>query len=126
MTIKIKRAYEKALPSDGYRVLVDRLWPRGISKNDAHLDAWEKELAPDTELRKWYGHEPERWEEFKKRYRTELSANPAVPEFLEKNKARQVVTLIYANRDEAYSHALVLQEFLQKKLSKSPAGTTGE
>ncbi len=118
MNIKIKRAYEKALPSDGYRVLVDRLWPRGISKNDAHLEAWAKDLAPSTELRKWYGHQPERWEEFKKRYRSELSANPAVPEFLDKNKAQQVVTLVYAYREEEYSHALILQEFLQKKLSK--------
>ncbi len=125
MTIKIKRAYEKALPSDGCRVLVDRLWPRGISKSEAHLEAWEKDLAPSTGLRKWYGHQPERWEAFKKRYRSELAANPAVPEFLEKNKAQQVVTLVYAAREEAYSHALVLQEFLQKKRSGSPAGTTG-
>ncbi len=119
MIIKIKRAYEKALPSDGCRVLVDRLWPRGISKSDAHLEAWEKDLAPSTGLRKWYGHQPERWEEFKKRYRSELAANPAVPGFLEKNKAQQLITLIYANKEEAYSHALILQEFLQKKLSRS-------
>ncbi len=119
MIIKIKRAYEEAAPSDGYRVLVDRLWPRGLSKSEVHLEAWEKNLAPGTELRKWYGHQADRWEEFKRRYRAELAANPAVSDFLEKNKAQQVVTLVYAYREEAYSHALVLQEFLEKKLSKS-------
>ncbi len=118
MTIKIKRVYEKPLPSDGYRVLVDRLWPRGISKNEAHLEAWEKDLAPSADLRKWYGHQPERWEEFKKRYRSELAANPAVTEFLDKNKSQQVITLVYAYREEAYSHALILQEFLEDQLSK--------
>ncbi len=118
MDIKIKRVYENPLPTDGYRVLVDRLWPRGISKNNARLEAWEKDLAPSAELRKWYGHQPERWEEFKKRYRSELSANPAVTEFLEKNRAQQVITLVYAYRDEEYSHALILQEFLKGKLSK--------
>jgi len=118
MIIKIKRVYEKALPTDGYRVLVDRLWPRGVSKNSAQLEAWEKELAPSAELRTWYGHKPERWDEFKKRYRSELSANPSVPEFLERNKTQQVITLVYAYREEKYAHATILREFLEKKLSE--------
>lgn len=110
--ITIKRAYEKAEKSDGRRVLVDRLWPRGVSKAKLKLDAWEKELAPSTELRKWFGHDPARWNEFKKRYKAELRAHKDELKALAGSAKR--VTLIYGAKDTEHNEAVVLQDVLEK------------
>lgn len=111
-TYVTKRIYEPAAESDGYRVLVDRLWPRGVSKQKAALDAWAKDLAPSTELRRWFGHVPERFEEFAKRYRAELDDNPALPEAHEIWEQHERVTLLYGARDETHNEAVVLRDFL--------------
>ncbi|HEV8677222.1 MAG TPA: DUF488 family protein [Candidatus Paceibacterota bacterium] len=110
--IAIKRAYEKAEKSDGRRVLVDRLWPRGVSKAKARLDAWEKEVAPSTGLRVWFGHDPKRWAEFKKRYKAELRKRKPELAALKKSGAR--LTLVYGAKDPLHNHALVLKEVLKK------------
>lgn len=112
MTIQLKRAYEAPADGDGQRVLVERLWPRGVTREKAHLDLWLKEVAPSTELRKWYGHVPEKWPEFRKRYREELKGNPAVTE-LRKMARDGTLTLIYAAHDEERNGAVVLREVLE-------------
>ena len=111
MSISLKRAYEPATEADGMRVLVDRLWPRGITKAKAAIDLWVKDLAPSTELRKWFGHDPEKWDEFQERYRAELSANPALSELRALSRQRDV-TLVYGAKDELHNQALVLKEVL--------------
>lgn len=114
--IRIKRAYEAAASSDGYRVLVDRLWPRGLTKKALPLDGWDKDLAPTTELRTWFGHDPKRWVEFQKRYREELSS-PAQRDRLKEllmAAGSRTLTLVYGAKDEAHTHALVLQAKLRK------------
>jgi uncharacterized protein YeaO (DUF488 family) len=110
--LALKRVYDPPDPGDGRRVLVDRLWPRGMTKAEAHVDLWLKEVAPSPELRRWFGHEPERWPEFRKRYREELSANPAVEE-LRQITAEGPVTLLYGARDKDRNDAVVLAEFLK-------------
>ena len=112
--IFIKRVYEKSSKKDGLRILVDRLWPRGLSKDKAAIDEWAKELAPTAELRKWFGHKPERWKEFQRKYTAELTKNNAVAEFVEAHKKDKLLTLLYAGKDEAHTHALLLQQFLQQ------------
>lgn len=112
MHFEIKRIYEKAIPQDGGRVLVDRVWPRGMSKEDAHLDLWLKEIAPSTELRKWFNHDPERFAEFTKRYRHELEENQAVTELHEFAKGHKRVTLLFSAHDDEHNQAVVLKEFL--------------
>jgi uncharacterized protein YeaO (DUF488 family) len=112
MTIAIKRVYEAALPSDGYRVLVDRLWPRGVSKEKADLDLWLKEVAPSPELREWFSHLPERFDEFSARYTAELDENPAVGSLREVAAAHDTVTLLYGARDPRVNHAAVLLAYL--------------
>ncbi len=110
---KLKRAYDAAEPADGYRVLVDRLWPRGVSKEKAHLDLWMKEIAPSDGLRKWFGHDPKRWPEFQKRYRAELRKNSAlVKQLKELEKQHRTVTLVYSAHDELHNQAIALQAFL--------------
>ena len=111
--VSIKRIYEPASSEDGRRVLVDRLWPRGVSKARAHLDAWLKEVAPSTELRQWFGHRPERWTEFRRRYIAELKDNPALPQ-LRDMIADAPVTLLYGARDAAHNEAVVLAEYLAR------------
>lgn len=109
----VKRAYEPAESADGYRVLVDRLWPRGISKERAALDAWDKEIAPSTELRKWFGHDPKKWDGFRKRYEHELDEqDELIGELCELGKGRHKVTLVYGARDTEHNEAVVLQEYL--------------
>lgn len=110
--IALKRAYEPAATSDGRRVLVDRLWPRGRSKELLKLDAWDKDLAPSTELRKWFGHEPERWTEFKKKYRAELRGKK--DELRALKKSARKITLIYGAKDEVHNEAVVLKDILDK------------
>ena len=112
-TISIKRAYDPAEPSDGYRVLVDRLWPRGLSKERAALDLWDKDVAPSTQLRKWFGHDPARFAEFGARYVAELDAAPDEVARLRGICTRHdAVTLLYAAKDPAVNHALVLRDYL--------------
>jgi len=113
--IRIKRVYDKPLKKDGYRVLVDRLWPRGISKEQAAADEWEKELAPSATLRKWFGHDPGRWEEFQTRYKAELDKNKAVDLFIKTHKKKKIITLVYGAKDEYHNQALLLQQYLEEK-----------
>lgn len=113
-SIKIKRVYEDASKEDGYRVLVDRLWPRGVEKKDAAIDEWNKNLAPSGELRKWYGHDPEKWAEFQKAYRAELKDSKAAETFAAAHKDKKIITLVYAAKDEEHTHALVLQQYLKQ------------
>lgn len=116
--IKLKRAYEPASLDDGYRVLVDRLWPRGIAKADLKFDSWEKDLGPSTELRKWFGHDPERWSEFRQRYLRELD-DPEKQRLLESlaERGRQgTVTLIYSARDTEHNQAVVLKQALDQMI----------
>ncbi|MCH5598875.1 DUF488 domain-containing protein [Niabella ginsengisoli] len=114
-SIKIKRAYADVSNDDGYRVLIDRLWPRGVTRKDLQINQWAKDIAPTSTLRKWFGHKPERWKEFQKDYLKELKVNKAADEFVKSNKAHAVITLIYAAKDEKHTHALVLQNFLEHK-----------
>ena len=113
MTIRIKRIYEPSADNDGVRILVDRFWPQGISRYDAQVAFWERDTAPTTELRKWFGHRPERWQEFRRRYRVELKHN-SVAEELGKFARRRLVTLLYGARDQEHNHALVLAAFLRR------------
>jgi uncharacterized protein YeaO (DUF488 family) len=112
----LKRAYEPAARGDGYRVLVERLWPRGVRKDDLTLDDWFKDLAPSTELRTWFAHDVDRWNEFRRRYRAELAASPAadVLRALARRAATRTVTLVYAARDPQHNSAVVLKDVLQK------------
>lgn len=118
MKIKIKRAYEAGDESDGARILVDRLWPRGLSKERAALTLWLKEVAPSPGLRTWFGHDSEKFQEFRKRYRIELAANAAALEPIVSLLSREPVTLVYAAHDEVHNHALVLAEYLRDVLAK--------
>lgn len=115
MSIQIKRAYEPASPRDGTRVLVDRLWPRGIPKDRLKLDAWLKEIAPSTELRRWFHHDVDNWAEFEKRYFKELSRQPEKVEQLRKQARRHTVTLVYGAKDETHNNAVALKKYLEKK-----------
>ena len=110
--VKLKRAYEPAAASDGTRVLIDRLWPRGVSKDAAAVDLWLKELAPSTELRKWFGHDPARWAEFQQRYTAEVRAQPELFEQLRDLARKGPVTLVYAAHDEEHNDAVVLHQLL--------------
>jgi len=114
MTVTIKRIYDPRSDSDGFRVLVDRLWPRGLSKENAHIDLWEKNIAPSNELRKWFNHEAEKWPEFQRRYIEELNAMPdEVRGFRALLKAHSQVTLLYGAKDETHNQAVVLRDFLK-------------
>ncbi|HZP35799.1 MAG TPA: DUF488 domain-containing protein [Methylomirabilota bacterium] len=111
--IRVKRVYEKPSPADGLRVLVDRLWPRGLSKQRAAVDVWLKDVAPSPELRKWFGHDPARWKEFQSRYRKELRAQKEALGRLRRESRTRTVTLLYGARDEEHNGALVLKEVLE-------------
>ena len=113
MDVRLKRAYEAPEPSDGYRVLVDRLWPRGVSKADARLDEWARELAPSTELRTWFGHDPARFDEFRQRYTAELAAHAEQLEELRGRAREGTLTLVYGARDTEHNDAVVLAEALR-------------
>jgi uncharacterized protein YeaO (DUF488 family) len=115
--VHIKRAYEPAAPADGTRVLVDRLWPRGVSKAEAHIDLWLKDIAPSTELRQWYGHDQAKWEEFRRRYREELSAGAPHDALrqLREMAAKGPVTLVCGAKDVAHANAEVIREMLEGK-----------
>ena len=114
--IQIKRIYEPAEESDGYRVLVDRLWPRGMTKAKARIDLWLKEIAPSTALRKWFGHVPSKWDEFQKRYRIELNDHPGVWEPIREAVGKGDVTLLYSAHDMQHNSAVVLKAFLEERI----------
>ena len=108
--MKIKRVYEKPEKDDGIRILVDRLWPRGLTKEKAGIDLWLKDIAPSTELRKWFGHDPVKWKEFRKRYSNELKKNEEQVSLLKDKMKKGTVTLVYGAKDEEHNEALVLKE----------------
>jgi uncharacterized protein YeaO (DUF488 family) len=118
MDIRLKRAYEPAGSSDGYRVLIDRLWPRGLSRERASLDEWNRELAPSTELRRWFGHEPSRFEEFRRRYLDELGGQRSALTGLRRRARMGRVTLVYGAKDTEHNDAVVLAEVLRRGLPK--------
>lgn len=110
--LRLKRVYEPPAPSDGVRILVDRLWPRGVSKEKASLDEWEKDIAPSTELRKWFGHDPARWAEFQRRYRAELQQHADILKHIRALAKTHTVTLVYSAHDEEHNDAVVLKDVL--------------
>jgi uncharacterized protein YeaO (DUF488 family) len=112
--VRLKRAYEPPARSDGYRVLIDRLWPRGVSKEDAQLDEWARELAPSSELRRWFGHDPARFEEFRRRYLDELAAQQAKLRELRQLARKGTLTLVYGARDSEHNDAVVLADLLRR------------
>ena len=113
VTIRVKRVYKEPEEVDGRRILVDRLWARGLSKEKAKVDVWIKEVAPSTELRRWYGHDPNKWTEFKRRYAAELEANPGnVEEILEEVQAG-IVTFLYSSKEEQLNNAVALKEYIE-------------
>ena len=116
--VDIKRVYEQAADEDGVRILVDRLWPRGVSKERAALSGWLKEVAPSPDLRRWWHHDPERFEDFARRYRTELDDNPALEDLLSIVREHDRTTLVYAAKDPAVNHALILRDYIRRALEK--------
>jgi uncharacterized protein YeaO (DUF488 family) len=118
MTIDVKRAYDPPANGDGHRVLVDRVWPRGIAKDDLQIDDWQKELAPSTDLRKWFGHDPKKWDQFKERYARELEQrSEALDELGEKATAGRV-TLVFGAKDTEHNNAVALKEHLERRLQR--------
>ncbi len=115
--IRLKRAYDQATSDDGVRILVERLWPRGLTKERALIDLWNKEVAPSPELRKWFNHDFARWDEFKSRYRAELDASKDVVDDLRHKCRTETVTFVYAARDEKHNSAVILRDYLEKKTS---------
>ncbi|WP_136525640.1 DUF488 domain-containing protein [Geomonas ferrireducens] len=113
--IALKRVYEEPDPGDGLRILVDRLWPRGVKKEAAHLDRWEKDLAPSDDLRRWFAHDPEKWPEFRRRFREELADKGTLLHELARQAGKGRVTLLYAAKDEEHNNAVVLKELLEEQ-----------
>jgi uncharacterized protein YeaO (DUF488 family) len=118
MAIKIKRVYERPAGGDGSRLLVDRLWPRGLTKEKAHIDLWLKEIAPSKELREWFAHDPEKWQSFRRRYEREIRHNRSVIEMLTHKAREGDLTLLYGARDEKHNEALVLKQVLERKIQR--------
>lgn len=116
MPFKIKRAYEAPTEDDGERILVDHLWPRGVTKEEARISEWAKRISPSTELRQWFGHDPEKWTEFKKRYAKELAAKKEEIDRLLEKARHGAITLVYAAKDEEHNNAVFLKEYLEKRL----------
>jgi len=112
---RLKRAYEPAERADGFRVLVERLWPRGLSKQRAKLDLWLKDVAPSPALRKWFGHDPKKWYEFRKRYRDELKTQSGALDLLSRKARKGSVTLVYGSKDEEHNAAVALKEYLEAR-----------
>jgi uncharacterized protein YeaO (DUF488 family) len=114
VSLRLKRAYEPPTASDGYRVLIDRLWPRGVSKEEARLDEWARELAPSSELRRWFGHDPAKFDEFRRRYRQELDSHDEKLRDLRRRARNGRLTLVYGARDSEHNDAVVLAEMLRR------------
>ena len=125
MPISLKRAYEIPSPSDGCRILVERLWPRGLSKQDAKIDLWPKEAAPSTELRRWFNHEPDKWAEFKRRYFKELRASEEPLQFILERVRAGRVTFVFASRESRFNNAAALKEYLERTISGSRSRAVG-
>ncbi|HEX6982615.1 MAG TPA: DUF488 domain-containing protein [Balneolaceae bacterium] len=120
MEIKLKRIYDDSDKNDGSRFLVDRLWPRGVSKEDANLDDWLKGITPSSDLRKWFDHDPEKWDEFKSAYREELAANQdQLDKVIQKIKDKEKVTFLYAAKDTEHTHAIVLKDVIKERMQSS-------
>lgn len=115
MSMRLKRAYEKPAPGDGCRILVERMWPRGLSKNAAKFDLWVKDAAPSTGLRKWFDHDPEKWEEFKVRYFAELDARPEVVALITRRLHQGRVTFVFASKEERFNNAVALKQYLERQ-----------
>jgi uncharacterized protein YeaO (DUF488 family) len=120
--IQVKRVYEPAEPGDGARYLVERLWPRGMSKESLHLTGWIKEVAPSDGLRRWFGHDPAKWEEFVRRYRAELDEHPEAWQPLLAAARQGTITLLYSARDTAHNNAVALQNYLEEQLAAASPG----
>jgi uncharacterized protein YeaO (DUF488 family) len=120
---KLKRAYDPVSKADGTRILVERLWPRGLSKAKVHVDAWRKEVGPSTELRKWFAHDPEKWPQFRERYFRELDARPEAWQPILATGRRGIVTLVYSSHDAVHNNAVALQEYLQAKTGRRTPST---
>jgi uncharacterized protein YeaO (DUF488 family) len=121
--VKLKRAYEPATASDGTRILIDRLWPRGVKKSDAAIDQWVKDIAPSTALRKWFGHAPERWAEFRRRYAAEVHQHPEQLSTLRIMARQGPITLVFSAQDELHNDAVALRDFLLGRNTKRTAET---
>jgi uncharacterized protein YeaO (DUF488 family) len=119
--LRLKRAYEPKAASDGQRILIDRLWPRGLSRRKVAIDDWMKELAPSADLRRWFAHDPRKWVEFQKRYKLELRTQADLLDKIAKRALRGRVTLVYAARDEAHNDAVVLSAVIRRRISRSSA-----
>jgi len=115
MAVRMKRAYDRPERSDGYRVLIDRIWPRGVSKQEARLDEWARELAPSSELRRWFGHDPAKFDEFRRRYRNELAEHEEKLRELRRRARNGPLTLVYSARDTEHNDAVVLTELLRRR-----------
>jgi uncharacterized protein YeaO (DUF488 family) len=115
VSIRVKRVYDKPDKTDGQRVLVDRVWPRGLTKEEARIDQWLKEIAPTAALRKWFGHDPARWTEFKKRYAKELNDRPEKIEQLAREARKRTVTLLFGAQDIEHNNAVALKEYIEKR-----------
>lgn len=116
--IQIKRIYEPVSPRDGFRVLVDRLWPRGIKKENAKIDLWLKEIAPSNELRKWYSHDPEKWKEFKSKCFKELDRKKDLVDLLIRNAKKEKIILLYSSKEQQLNNAAALKEYVEKNFNK--------
>lgn len=114
LDVRVKRAYERASPEDGTRILVDRLWPRGVRKSDLAIAEWLKDTAPSNELRRWFGHDPGRWTEFRRRYERELGGHPEALNALRERARQGTLTLVYAARDETHNEAIVLRDVVMR------------
>ncbi|NHI03131.1 putative uroporphyrin-III c-methyltransferase [Candidatus Nitrosotalea sp. TS] len=113
--IKIKRVYEVSSEEDGFRILIDRLWPRGLSKESAKIDAWLKDIAPSDDLRKWFSHDPKKWTDFKKKYREELKRKRDTVSMIRSlEKEKKIITFLYSAKNKEYNNAVFLQEYMQK------------
>ena len=123
--LRLKRAYEPAGRLDGYRILVDRLWPRGVSKENAAIDEWLKDVAPSADLRRWFGHDPEKWREFRRRYRRQLQAREDLLNKIAALASRRRVTLVYAARDETHNDAVVLAELIRARMKRASSRPRG-
>ncbi|MEM3794700.1 MAG: DUF488 domain-containing protein [Thermoprotei archaeon] len=119
VNIKVKRVYEQRAEADGYRVLVDRIWPRGLSKKDVRVDVWLREVAPSDTLRKWFAHDPAKWEEFKSRYAKELESNKEFERLLQLVRGKEIVTLVYSAKDTEHNQAVALKTLLEERLKRS-------
>ncbi len=115
MVIKIKRLYDSQAPGDGFRILVDRLWPRGMAKEKANINYWAKSVAPSNDLRRWYKHERKKWPEFKKRYFAELEANPTGLKDLKRHMSKNNVTFLFSSKETEFNNAVALMEYLKRK-----------